>query len=123
MLSTDFSDEPKILGPILLVSFARDQAWASALMSEQIMERLRDSGFPFSYEHASYHAGHCEWGIEACRTNMLRFLRERFLAPVAGHRNYGIADKPDGKLDGSANGGRPIRSETNRTSSAAGSRR
>ena len=85
----------KIQGPILLVSFTRDDVWPSALMSEQIVRRLRDSGFRFSYEHASYDAGHCEWGIEPCRTNMLRFLRERFLAPTAGPRNLGSDTEPN----------------------------
>ena len=99
----------RIQGPILLVSFTRDEVWPSTLMSEQIMEHLRGSGYRFSYEHASYDAGHCEWGIEACRTNMLRFLRERFLAPAAGHRNYGTADEPDGEQDAPANAGRAPR--------------
>jgi len=113
----------KIQGPILLVSFTRDDVWPSALMSEQIAGRLRDGGFRFPYEHATYDAGHCEWGIEACRTNMLRFLRERFLAPAAGDGRPGIVIQANVEPNGAANGSQPIRSETNRTSSAAGSRR
>jgi hypothetical protein len=113
----------KIQGPILLVSFTRDDVWPSALMSEQIAGRLRDGGFRFPYEHATYDAGHCEWGIEACRTNMLRFLRERFLAPAAGDGRTGIVIQANVEPNGAANGSQPIRSETNRTSSAAGSRR
>jgi pimeloyl-ACP methyl ester carboxylesterase len=78
-----------IQGPILLVSFTRDDVWPSVLMSEQIVGRLRDREFGYSCEHASYDAGHCEWGIEPCRTNMLRFLRDRFLAPAAGQGSLG----------------------------------
>ncbi len=73
-----------IQGAVLLVSFTRDEVWPSVSMSEQIVQRFRDGGFGFCYEHASYDAGHCEWGIPACRTNMLRFLRERFLKPPSG---------------------------------------
>jgi uncharacterized protein len=112
-----------IRGSILLVSFKRDDVWPSVLMSEQMVRRLRDNQFRFSCEHASYDAGHCEWGIESCRTNMLRFLRERFLSPATTQESTGIVHKPNVESDGPANGSQPIRSETNRTSSAAGSRR
>ena len=78
-----------IQGPILLVSFTRDDVWPSVLMSEEIVRRLRERGFRFSYEHASYDAGHCEWGIKPCRMNMLRFLRERFLANAGGQGDIG----------------------------------
>ena len=113
----------RIQGPILLVSFTRDDVWPSVVMSEQIVQRLRDSGFCFPYEHATYDAGHCEWGIEPCRTNMLRFLRERFLAATAGQVSASTIGKPNVEPNGAANGSQPIGLETNRTSSAAGSRR
>lgn len=54
----------KIQGPILLVSFTRDQVWPSTLMSEQIMNRLRDNKFHFHYEHAVY-----DGGIQSGRLN------------------------------------------------------
>ncbi len=72
----------KTQGHILLASFTRDQVWPSSLMSEQIMQRLRQSGFRFHSEHAAYNAGHSEWSIEPCRTKILTFLRERFLMPA-----------------------------------------
>jgi uncharacterized protein len=112
-----------IKGPILLVSFRRDDVWPSVLMSGQIVRRLRDRGFCFSYEHASYDGGHCEWGIPACRTKMLRFLRERFLARTPERKSRSDIDEPNVEPDGPANGSQPIRSETNQKSAAAGSRR
>jgi hypothetical protein len=75
-----------IQSPILLVSFKRDQVWPSSLMSEQIMQRLRDHTFGFPYEHAAYDATHCEWSIQPCRTKILTFLREQFLMPAQDRR-------------------------------------
>ncbi len=112
-----------IQGAILLVSFTRDEVWPSVVMSEQIVQRLRDGGFRFPYEHASYDGGHCEWGIPACRTNMLRFLRERFLARTAERKSLSVFDETNVEPNGPANASRPARSETNRTSSPAGSGR
>jgi len=76
----------KVQGPILLVSFTRDEAWPSTLMSEQIMQRLRDSGFGFHYEHVAYDAGHCDWSVKAFRPTVLTFLRERFLTAARDRR-------------------------------------
>ncbi len=73
----------KIQGPILLVSFTRDQVWPSTFMSEQIMNRLRDNKFHFHYEHAAYDGGHSEWSVEPRRTKILTFLREQFLTPAS----------------------------------------
>ncbi len=120
----------RIQGPILLVSFKRDQVWPSTLMSEQIVLRLRDSTFRFHYEHAAYDAGHSQWSIQPCRTHILNFLRERVLT---SHRER-LGAAPKDVLDstaqkriaepgGPANGSQPIRSETNQASAAAGSRR
>ncbi len=72
----------KIQGPILLVSFTKDQIWPSTLMSDQIMERLRDKNFHFHFDHATYDGSHSEWSIEPCQTNILTFLREQFLKPT-----------------------------------------
>lgn len=69
----------KTQGPILLVSFLRDQVWPSRLMSEQIMKRLKDNNFQFFYNHTTYDGTHSEWSIETCRKNILTFLKERFL--------------------------------------------
>ena len=120
----------KIQGSILLVSFTRDQIWPSTLMSEQIVQRLRGSRFRFHYEHVAYNAGHSQWSVEPCRTKILSFLKERVLTPAAKRIARAPQDatgltagKAMAEPDGAANGSQPIRSETNRTSSAAGSRR
>ncbi len=81
----------RIKGPILLVSFKRDQVWPSTLMSEQIVLRLRDNKFRFHYEHAAYDAGHSQWSIKPCRTHILNFLRERVL--TSARERLGAAPK------------------------------
>ncbi len=49
----------KINGSILLVSGKDDQLWQSSLMSEMIVERLKQHKHKFRYEHLSYEsAGH-----------------------------------------------------------------
>jgi pimeloyl-ACP methyl ester carboxylesterase len=73
----------KIQGPILLVSFTRDQVWPSTFMSEQIMKRLIDNKFQFHYEHAVYDGRHSEWSVEPRRTKILTFLREQFLNHIS----------------------------------------
>ena len=73
-----------IHGPILLVSFTRDQVWPSTLMSNQLMKRLKDAGFHFRYEHAAFDTTHSNWSIEPCWTNILGFLAStRTPAPLA----------------------------------------
>jgi pimeloyl-ACP methyl ester carboxylesterase len=64
----------RIQGPILLVSFTRDQVWPSTPMSNQLMRRLREGGFRFRYEHAAYDTTHSNWSIAPCWTNILGFL-------------------------------------------------
>ena len=64
----------RIQGPILLVSFTRDQVWPSTPMSNQLMKRLKDGSFRFRYEHAAYDTTHSNWSIEPCWTNILGFL-------------------------------------------------
>ena len=64
----------RIQGPILLLSFTRDQVWPSTLMSNQLMRRLREAGFRPRYEHAAYDTTHSNWSIEGCWTNILGFL-------------------------------------------------
>lgn len=68
----------KIQGPILLVSFTRDQVWPSTFMSEQIMERLHNNSFHFHYEHTAFEGSHSEWSTEPCRTKILYFLKQQF---------------------------------------------
>ena len=63
-----------IQGPILLVSFTRDQVWPSTQMSNQLMQRLGHAGFRFRYEHASYDTTHSNWSIEPCWTRIMAFL-------------------------------------------------
>ena len=49
----------KITGPILLISSKMDAMWTSELAAKQIMDRLRQHDFPYSYRHLSYdHGGH-----------------------------------------------------------------
>lgn len=49
----------KIKGPILIISGKDDQLWASSLMCDFVVERLRNKRFRFTYEHLSYeNAGH-----------------------------------------------------------------
>ena len=69
----------KINGPVLVISFKRDQVWPSPFMCEKIVARLHDNKFNFYYEHASYDGIHSDWSIKACRTNIMSFLREQFL--------------------------------------------
>ncbi len=48
-----------IKGAVLLISGKEDQIWPSFLMSEKVMERLREHNSPFPYLHLSYeNAGH-----------------------------------------------------------------
>lgn len=48
-----------IQGPVLLISGRDDQMWPSALLSELVIERLRNRNHPYSYQHLSYDgAGH-----------------------------------------------------------------
>jgi dienelactone hydrolase len=48
-----------IAGPIVLISGGEDHMWPSSFMADQIMERLRVSGFGYVYQHLKYDlAGH-----------------------------------------------------------------
>ena len=47
----------KITGPILLISSKMDNMWPSEPAAEQIMKRLEDYDFPYSYQHLSYDYG------------------------------------------------------------------
>ena len=67
-------------GPILLVSFTRDQVWPSRAMADQVAGRLRERRFRPHFEHAVYDGTHSEWTIESCRRKILAFLAERFPA-------------------------------------------
>ena len=105
----------RIQGPILLTSFTRDQIWPSTLMSEQIVQRLRDSKFRFHYEHAKYDAGHSQWSFKPCRTNILAFLKERVLTPAPQRPGTAPEDATDSiaekrmaeKITGANAGGPP----------------
>lgn len=49
----------KITGPVLLISSKMDTMWPSGPAAEQVMRRLRQHSFPYSYRHLSYdHGGH-----------------------------------------------------------------
>jgi pimeloyl-ACP methyl ester carboxylesterase len=75
----------KIHGPVLLISFTRDQIWPSTLMSNQLVQRLTNSRFGFYCEHAAYDTTHSNWSFEPCWTNILAFLKGGFSqgAPMA----------------------------------------
>jgi len=46
-------------GPILLISGEDDGVWASTEMADAVVSRLKQSHFPYPYEHLKYpHAGH-----------------------------------------------------------------
>jgi dienelactone hydrolase len=49
----------KIKGPVLLLSGADDKLWPSALMSDEVMKRLRAHKHPYPDQHLRYeHCGH-----------------------------------------------------------------
>ena len=49
----------RIKCPILLISGEDDRIWPSTLMSEMVMERLRQHGHPYHFQHLKYEgAGH-----------------------------------------------------------------
>ena len=55
----------KITGPILLISSKMDTMWPSEPAAQQIMKRLQEYHFPYSYQHLSYdHGGHLFVPIE-----------------------------------------------------------
>ena len=47
----------RLLVPILLISSKMDNMWPSEPAAEQIMKRLEDYDFPYSYQHLSYDYG------------------------------------------------------------------
>ena len=47
----------KITGPILLISSKMDNMWPSELAAGQIIKRLQEHNFPYSYQHLSYDSG------------------------------------------------------------------
>ena len=47
----------KITGPVLLISSKMDTMWPSELAAKQIIKRLREKDFPYSYQHLSYDYG------------------------------------------------------------------
>lgn len=44
--------------PILFVSGKRDELWPSYKMAESMMQRLKEKGYAYYYEHLSYNTGH-----------------------------------------------------------------
>jgi hypothetical protein len=67
----------KARGPILLISFTRDQIWPSTAMSEQVSRRLAANGFGFRCQHQAYPRKHSDWLFEPCWACILAFLREQ----------------------------------------------
>ncbi len=47
----------KITGPVLLISSKADTMWPSDLAAKQVMKRLQQHSFPYSYRHLSYDYG------------------------------------------------------------------
>jgi hypothetical protein len=64
----------KARGPVLLVSFTRDQIWPSTFMSEQLTRRLAANGFGFQCQHQAYARKHSDWSFEPCWNGILAFL-------------------------------------------------
>ena len=50
----------KINGSILLLSASNDEYWPSTMMSNKIMERLKNKEFKNHYEHIAIEGGHAE---------------------------------------------------------------
>jgi len=67
----------KAHGPILLISFARDQIWPSTFMCELVLRRLTTHGFAFPCEHQSYPTTHSNWSVEPCWNRILGFLKQQ----------------------------------------------
>ena len=65
-------------GPILCISAAQDEIWPSTLMCNQIVDRLKQMGFPFRYEHVMHDHTHGWCGFEECWGNVIDFLEENF---------------------------------------------
>lgn len=63
----------KIAGPILLISSKMDNMWPSELAAKQIMKRLQDCSFPYSYQHLSYdYGGHMFVPMEFGQTRLFK---------------------------------------------------
>lgn len=63
----------KITGPILLISSKMDNMWPSEVAAEQIMKRLQECSFPYSYEHLSYdYGGHMFVPMEFGQTKLFK---------------------------------------------------
>ena len=59
----------KIKAPILLLSGEADSMWPSSEMSDLVIQRLDERGFPYEHRHIAYeNAGHC--GINRCYDTM-----------------------------------------------------
>ena len=61
----------KITGPILIISSKMDNMWPSEPAAEQIMKRLEDYDFPYSYQHLSYDRGKNKEAGLKCRLDSL----------------------------------------------------
>jgi hypothetical protein len=92
-------------GPILLVSFSRDQVWPSTRMSNQLMRRLDDARYPFPHEHRVFDTTHSNWSIEPCWSKILAFLKN-----TASPGSLGT--------NAPAGGNQSVRPETNRPPAA-----
>ncbi len=68
----------KTAGPILLISSKMDNMWPSEIAAEQIMKRLKDFDFPYSYQHLSYDYGrHMFVPMEFGQTKLFKGDREK----------------------------------------------
>jgi hypothetical protein len=69
----------KIQGPVLLISGKRDNMWPSSPMSEQIISRLDEKGFPFHHQHIAYDTGHNGYIMKKdCWQAIYGFLKEYY---------------------------------------------
>ncbi len=74
----------KINGPLLLISAAHDEIWPSKQMSDAVVARLKEKGFPYPVHHLSYDTGHGFSKELAPEVNgeMVEFFRTALAAPT-----------------------------------------
>lgn len=67
----------KINGPVFFLSATNDELWASKEMSDEMMNKLKQSGFRHAHQHVAIEGGHTE---PLKHLNLVRkFLNEQFM--------------------------------------------
>ncbi len=80
-----------INGPVFLLSAKFDEVWPSQYMAEQVIKRLEDNDFPFSYEHQVVNSGHYVL-VEAPEgwSKLLAFVKRKFNGERCGVENQSV---------------------------------